>query len=430
MRALALASLVAGLACGRTPPIPHVVVIVQENHTFDNYFGNWCTAAPGSNPSCGSGPSCCEAAPAKDPAGSAPVVLDDTEESKFDPDHSQACELFEIDHGAMDRYTACADGGCCSPTHFAIASGAPDGSIAPYLAYAAQYAINDHYFQSVAGQSSSNDMYLATAKFVFLDNTEIPDTKGYTCTSSVNLDPDAGIPGWATPTSHPGMANLGSLLLTNGHTFAFYAEGYDVIVDAGVLCPGPPMDCPASVNIYPCLYSPSDDPFAFFPDVVSNPANPLRDFGRLQADLAGGTLPDVSFVKALGYKSEHPGYGQTLTAGVTFVTGVVDAIAASAYAKDTLVLITWDESGGFFDHVAPPATSTVDDQPYGPRLPVLAIGPLARPATVDHTPLEHASIVKFIEWDFLGSTGQLKARDATANNIGGLLETSLAVPTN
>ena len=87
--------------------------------------------------------------------------------------------------------------------------------------------------------------------------------------------------------------------------------------------------------------------------------------------------------------------------------------------------MTYDESGGFFDHVAPPATSTIDMQPYGPRVPLLAIGAFARKNFVSHVVMEHSSIVKFIEWNWLGATGQLGTRDTQVNNIGSLLDPAM-----
>ena len=113
---------------------------------------------------------------------------------------------------------------------------------------------------------------------------------------------------------------------------------------------------------------------------------------------------------------------------MTFVGATLQAIAASSYAPNTLILLTWDEGGGFFDHVTPPPTSTVDNQPYGTRLPFLAIGPLADVGTISHVTMEHSSIVKFIEYNWLGQTGQLKGRDATVANIGSLLDPSLGIP--
>ncbi|HEX8794381.1 MAG TPA: alkaline phosphatase family protein, partial [Polyangiaceae bacterium] len=97
----------------------------------------------------------------------------------------------------------------------------------------------------------------------------------------------------------------------------------------------------------------------------------------------------------------------------------------------TLVLLTYDEGGGFFDHVAPPPTSSVDNEPYGTRVPTIAIGPFARAGTISHVVMEHSSIVKFIEYNWLkGKTGQLGGRDAQVANIGSLLDPKAGVPEN
>jgi phospholipase C len=133
-------------------------------------------------------------------------------------------------------------------------------------------------------------------------------------------------------------------------------------------------------------------------------------------------------------KRGRPGEGDTISAGVGFTTALVNTIMSSPYAADTLILVTWDESGGYYDHVAPPPASTIDRQPYGPRVPLLAIGNFVAPGTIAHTEMEHSSIVKFIEWNWLGGkTGQLGTRDTVVNNIGSLLDpstTGTTVPTN
>jgi phospholipase C len=122
------------------------------------------------------------------------------------------------------------------------------------------------------------------------------------------------------------------------------------------------------------------------------------------------------------------------------VSATIDVIRSSPdYQDNTLILLTWDEGGGFFDHVAPPASLPpevdADDLgnpvPYGTRVPFLAIGPFAKAGTVSHKPMEHSSIVKFLEWNFLTEVGQLKARDTAVNNIGSLLDptkTGIQVP--
>jgi phospholipase C len=113
---------------------------------------------------------------------------------------------------------------------------------------------------------------------------------------------------------------------------------------------------------------------------------------------------------------------------------VVNAVNKSPYAASTLILLTYDEGGGFFDHVTPPANAAADGKPYGTRVPLVAIGPFAKKNAVSHVVMEHSSIVKFIEWNWLGgTTGQLMGRDAAVNNLGDLLDaakTGTAVPTS
>jgi phospholipase C len=405
----------AGGDAPATPRVEHLVVIVQENHTFDSYFGKWCTAPTGSNPTCTQGPACCEAGPGLDPGSqTTPATLNDALNAARDPNHLQACELTEIDGGKMDGFVT--SNVCGSADNFAYA----DSTVQAYWTLAQQGALADRYFQPMAGASTGNDMYLARAQFVFVDDEYEPQAIGAECsTNSATVQ-------YADPT-------IADLLVQAGKTWAWYGTGYDAMKQAqaqGGGCPAAPAACSLGIDSYPCVYDPSDDPFAYYKDLVDNPEY-FKDYTQLATDLAGGTLPAVSFVKALGYESEHPGYGDTISAGVTFVSSTVQAIEASPYAASTLVLLIWDEGGGFFDHVPPPPNSPVDHQPYGTRLPMIALGPLAAAGTVSHVTMEHTSIVKFIEWNWLGGkTGQLDGRDTTVANIGSLLDPSLAVPEN
>ncbi len=400
---------IAGSCDGPCPmsKIDHVVIVVQENHTFDSYFGRYCSAATGSAPTCTTGQSCCEAGPALDPSGAAPIVLDDTTNAAFDPDHTQACELAEEDGGLMDRYVTGA-GACSDPRHFAYAD---SSTMATYWQYAQTGALADRYFQPIAGQSASNDIYLVRAKFEFLDNAFEPDAIGSECALVTTK----------TSFSDP---MIGDLLNTAGVSWSFYAEGYQAMVDAhhDGTCPRPPADCGFGLGLYPCTFDPDDVPSDFYAAGRDHPET-LRDYSQFAKDLADVALPQVVYIRGSGYHSEHPGYATTITAGVEFSKQVVDAVAASDYAADTLVLVTWDEGGGFFDHVAPPTGPTIDGQPYGTRIPLLAIGPFARVNEVSHVMLEHSSIVKFIEWNWLaGQTGQLGGRDTTIANLGSLLD--------
>ena len=390
--------------------------MIQENHTFDNYFGRYCTAPTGSAPTCTTGPACCEAGPATDPSGASPVVLDDTENGNYDPDHTQACELMEADGSAMDRYVTGA-GSCSDPRNFAYAD---QTVIQPYWKLAGSGAIADRYFQPVSGQSSSNDMYLARAQFVFLDNAYKPNAIGQQCSLIAQAMEFQG------PT-------IADLLTKAGVSWGFYAEGYDAMVTARKQnkCPKAPSDCAFGIGLYPCDYDPSDVPFDYYSNLTDN-SKVLHDYTQLQKDLSDITLPQVVYVKGLGYHTEHPGQYTRISDGETFVGDVIDAVTASQYAPDTLILVTWDEGGGFFDHIAPPGLGAVDGKPYGTRVPLLAIGPFAAKNTVSHVQLEHSSIVELIEWNWLGKqTGQLAGRDTAAANLGSLLDataTGVAVP--
>jgi phospholipase C len=403
--------------------IKHVVIVVQENHSFDNYFAYYCTAATGSAPTCNTGPACCEAGPAKDPGtGDGPVTQDDKANGAYDPNHEQACELAEMDDGKMDDYVTAPEmsgNPCGSVNNFAYANQA---SVQTYWTLAGANALADNYFQSIAGQSSSNDMYLARAGYVFTDNAYEPDSIGSACEFS--------------PTkSFTGMT-VGDLLVNASVPWGFYAQGYDVMIAAQKMkkCPNDPM-CPLGkfATFYPCVYDPGDVPFEYYPQFTDNPKY-MFDYTKLACDLDAGALPAVSYVKGIGYRTEHPGTGDTISAGEDFITDVINAVTASKYADDTLILVTWDESGGFFDHIAPPAKNAVDNQPYGPRIPLLAIGPFAKKNYISHVQMEHSSIVKFIEWNWLDEkTGQLGERDTAVNNIGDMLDstkTGTTVPSN
>ena len=430
MRALVLAMLLG--ACGADPtptrkpgscdgPCPaskinHLVVIVQENHTFDSYFAHYCTAPAGSNPTCTAGPACCEAGPAHDPSGASPIVLDDAANQAFDRDHNHDCELDELDGGKMDRFvssTLCGD-----PRNFAYADAA---TAQPYWQLAAGGALADRYFQPLAGASSANDMYLARASFVFNDNQYEPEAIGKECsitTARMSFD---------GPT-------IADLLVAHGNSWGWYSEGSQAMIDARAMgrCPTAPAACGLGVPIYPCFYDPSDDPFTYYASVRDNPAY-MHDYTQLARDLAQSRLPQVAFVKAYGFRSEHPGYMNKISDGVAFVSEVLAAVAGSAYASDTLVLLVYDEGGGFFDHVPPPPAGAADAKPYGTRVPLLALGPPARKNFVSHVTMEHSSIVKFIEWNWLGmQTGQLGQRDAAVANLGSLVDPAVAgmVPEN
>ncbi len=422
-----------GQHCGRgtcqASKIEHVVLIVQENHTFDNYFGRYCKAAAGSNPTCTAGRDCCEAAPATEPRGASPTVLDDDSNFASDRDHAQDCELQQINGGKMDGFVTGSTGAdtclgfgpsCSNPKNWALAG---ESTVGLYWSLADQNALADRYFQPIAGGTASNNMYFATTHVQFVNNQYFPASIATGC-----VDPN-GTCITKDRISYAGRSTIADLLLGAGKTFSVYADGFREAKAAAPSCPSAPSSCPYSsciahpVACHACIYDASDIPFQYYASLVDGPH--IEDYADLKTDLEGGKLPSFAFVKAKEWHSEHPNVS-TITDGVSFVANTLNLIAASRYAASTLVLVTWDEGGGFFDHVPPPpGVDKYDDGktvPYGTRVPMLAVGPFARKGSVSHVPMEHSSVVRFLEYNFLGPVGQLSGNDAKVHNLGSLLD--------
>ncbi|KAI8622385.1 phosphoesterase family-domain-containing protein [Chytriomyces sp. MP71] len=376
--------------------IKNVIIIVSENHSFDSYFGRYCKAAFGSKPSCNIGPECCEA---YNPIpGVEPVVLDDGENMGFNPDHSTDGEICRMNGGLMDKYVT----GCfySDVRNFAMANGSV-GSASHYWGWASNYAMSDRFFQSAPGASAQNDMYFARGAYVFLDNTMYPGAGGAAgpCPSPFSA---AACAAYNDPT-------IGDLLQDCNVPFAWYQVAY------------PNIDV-------------SDDPFLYYPSLANSPNKDsmFKEFNQLGMDIANGNLPPITYVKG-GYgpssfgafqdTSEHP--GNSISGGEKLNAAVIDQILASDKYKDnTVIFLVPDESGGFRDSVTPPARSTVDNKLYGPRTPFLAVGNMVKKNYISHISAEPASIIRFIESNWLADAvpGQLQTRDAAAGSLNDMFD--------
>jgi phospholipase C len=168
-------------------------------------------------------------------------------------------------------------------------------------------------------------------------------------------------------------------------------------------------------------------PFAYYArwgtDGSPAKAAHLQDETNFYSDVKNGTLPSVSFIKPLGVNNEHPGYADLID-GQNHVANLVKAIQDSPYWKNTAIIITYDEYGGHWDHVAPP--KTVDGWGPGSRVPAIIISPYARRHFVDHTQNETVSILKFIETRY--NLAPLTSRDAAAGNLLTSFDFSQPVP--
>ena len=275
--------------------IKHVVIVIQENHTFDDHFGGYCTAPAGSSPSCNDGPACCEAMPATNPAGTSPAVIDDGTMGNYDPPHDAACEAAEMDDGKMDAYATApsqAGNACGDPRNVARVDPAV---IQPMWDLVSGGALADRYFQPVVGQSYANDMYFARAQFAFEDDTVAPlGAVGVSC-------------GLESTQQDLGGTTIGDLLIAGGRPVVVLRRAATRRCRRPTAaCPPKPDDCPFIFPFDPCGFEPSDVPFEYYPSTRDRP-DVMKDLADLDAALDQGGLPAVAFVKASATSPSTPG---------------------------------------------------------------------------------------------------------------------------
>ncbi len=194
------------------------------------------------------------------------------------------------------------------------------------------------------------------------------------------------------------MLTIGDRLSEKNLSWAWYAGGWN---NALAGHPDP-------------LFQFHHQPFAYFANYADGKqakSDHLKDEQDFLNTLKNNSLPAVSFVKPLGIDNEHPGYANE-TDGQQHVADLVKAVEASPYAKDTAIIITYDENGGRWDHVSPPAG---DRWGPGTRVPAIFISPFTKKGTVDHTVYDTTSILRTIEvrWNLL----PLGTRDAKVNDL-------------
>jgi phospholipase C len=315
-----------------TAKLEHVVIIVKENHTFDNYFGTY----PNANGA--------KLGKAANPPPS-------------DPDHRhQAWMQRESDTAHKLQYS--------------------ELDIPAYFDFARRYTLCDNYYSEVAGPSTPNHLMLICADAPIIDNP------------SHNYRP--------TPGQAYRLSSLPLALEKAGLTWGNYG-GYA---------------------------------FQYVAELKNHKNNYSRD--QFKADAAKGQLPSVSWVYGDGKPdlSEHP--VQNVTDGSKWTAEQVAAIVAGGLWNKAAIFVTWDDWGGWFDHVTPPVKETwdskraqqptdaypaYDGQPFrfGSRVPCLVISPYAKQGYISHQENSHVSLVKFCETNF--GLKSLNARDAASNGM-------------
>jgi phospholipase C len=286
----------------------------------------------------------------------------------------------------------------------------------PLTAEAADNTLCDNFFHAAFGGSFLNHIYFISAQAPTFPNA--PQSIRAQLDQSGNLIKDGAVTpdGYVVNTSftvnnpHPStaptanlvpnqtFATIGDRLSQKDVSWAWYSGGWNDAL-AGHADP---------------LFQFHHQPFAFFAnyaDGTAAKAKHLRDETEFIAAARAGTLPAVSFVKPLGEVNEHPGYTNVLS-GEQHVLELLQALRSNPHWKHTAVIITYDENGGFWDHVAPPV---IDKWGPGSRVPALVISPLAKHGYVDHTSYDTESILALIEHRY--GLAPLGTRDAAANDM-------------
>jgi phospholipase C len=353
--------------------VAHVIWIMQENRTFDNYFGTY----PGAD---GIPPDTCLPAMPASTVCVRPFRMPPGQPVLDMPHTWEAAHLAE-DNYKMDAFVY-GEGSTYTMGYY-------DGQDIPnYWAYATHYTLADHFFSSFNGPSSNNHLYSVSAQdggILQFDCTmkqaedELDNSDGFDFLSIVDL-------------------------LEKKHV------SWKYYVETRPMPPGGKNSC----NFFypnPKLYSPWS-PLPGFPAVRNNPERMARivALGEYYQDLKQGTLPAVSYIVPDFQDSEHP--PASPQEGMWYVTKLINALMESPYWKDTVLFLTWDDYGGFYDHVPPPE---VDAFGFGPRVPALVISPYAKPDYISHYTYEFSSILKFIEERW--SLGHMTARDDRADDM-------------
>jgi phospholipase C len=250
-----------------------------------------------------------------------------------------------------------------------------------YWAYAKHYLLQDHMFAPSDSWTLPSHLFLVSGWAASCTDPHDP----MSCTSDLVQN---GVIDRQRRGAHPAIyawTDITYLLTKQDVSWAYYV-GDDTCLDA----------CKQGGGGTP----PAQNPLPSFTDVHEQKT---LDHIQLHADyfqaVKAGTLPSVSWVMPYSGASEHPGNGKPLTNGQAHVTRVVNAIMRTPLWDTTAIFLTWDDWGGFYDHVVPPR---VDENGYGIRVPGLLISPWAKGGTIDHQTLSFDAYLKFIEDLFLG----------------------------
>jgi phospholipase C len=390
--------------------IRHVVIIMQENRSFDSYFGTYPGAdgIPGLAGNPGTVP--CIPDPGHHRHGRPHGALclrpfHDRRDQNHGGPHSTGNAIRDINGGLMNGFVASArraQRNCeatFNPNCGQAAGTKPDvmgyhngKDIPNYWDYARNFVLQDHMFQSDLSWSLPAHLYMVSAWSALCANTDPMSCRN-------EIDHPGNPPNFGKGrfrTSRPpdyAWTDLTWLLHKHHVSWRYYVlkgPEPDCELDSAIAC-APVHQGAKTPGIW--------NPLPYFETVRQDrQLGNIQSLSRFYASARSGSLPAVSWIVPNGHVSEHP--PGLVSAGQTYVTSLINTIMKSPDWKSTAIFLAWDDWGGFYDHVQPPR---VDQNGYGLRVPGLVISPYARKGYIDHQTLSFDAYIKFIEDDFLGS---------------------------
>jgi phospholipase C len=364
--------------------IKHIVIIMQENRSFDNYFGTFPHAD--GIPGLGGHPGKVPCLP--DPGHKCVRPFHDRHDLNHGGPHDTAPALADINHGKMNGFVKEQVHG--RPTATGDVMGYHTGKELPnYWAYARDFVLQDHMFQPNLSWSLPAHLALVSLWSAFC-----PNHNPMSCRNALThpgRPPHWGHKPQATKPPIYGWTDLTYLLHKHHVSWGFYIfKGIE-----------PPCESNLKASCTPVtngpISSPSWNPLKYFTDVKhDHQLSNIKSLNGFFSEVRKGKLPEVSWVVPSQPVSEHP--PSKVSPGQTYVTGLINTIMQSPEWKSTAIFLAWDDWGGFYDNMRPPH---VDANGYGLRVPALVVSPYAKRGYIDHQTLSFDAYAKFIEDDFL-----------------------------
>jgi phospholipase C len=345
-------------------PISHVIIIVQENRTFDNMFNGF----PGAD----------TVKRGLKHDGTYQRLQPISLKGIGDVCHGTPCFAQAYDGGRMDGFDLLKL--IRNPPPLMNYSFVQQSDIQPYWTMAKQYTLADRMFGSNGGPSFAAHQYLIAGQTGQVDN---PPTTPWGCDSPIKLKPCFD------------YQTLGDLLDARGLSWKYYSIGVDI-------------NHPRTYGNW--LAYDAISHIRYGPDWTTN--HIVMPENLVLNDIANGHLRSVTWVTPTFVNSDHTGCGYNCAHGPDWVAAIVDAVGQSPYWNDSAIFVTWDDWGGWYDHVPPPQ---IDANGLGIRVPLIVISPFARAGYVSHVQHEFGSILHFSEEAF--GLPSLGTRDAISDDL-------------